>query len=254
MKNESNKPQTTWDYTSLAAHYDRRADYSDDAIDKIIALTKPPSNLPIADVGAGTAKLTKLLLARGYEVRAVEPNDAMRSFGIKNTEGQNVTWSVGTGEETGLPSDSFGLVTFGSSFNVTDRLRTLSEVQRLLVSRGWFACMWNHRDLNDPIQAKVEGIIQAAIPAYDYGTRRQDQTAVIRESGLFDEPVTIEGTTTNTLPAEDYIDAWRSHATLQRQAGDAFAEVVASIERALEGMDMVSVPYTTRVWCAQLAE
>jgi len=48
------------------------------------------------------------------------------------------------------------------------------------------------------------------------------------------------------------MDAWRSHATLQRQAGAAFPVIVSGIEAALKGRSKVDVPYTTRVWCARL--
>jgi ubiquinone/menaquinone biosynthesis C-methylase UbiE len=128
--------EVTWDYSELAAHYDKRADYADAAIDAVIALAKPSVNRPLADIGAGTAKLTRPLLARGFTVHAVEPNDEMREVGRKNTEGQAVTWSVGTGEATGLEDAAYDLVTFGSSFNVTDRAATLTECARILRPRG----------------------------------------------------------------------------------------------------------------------
>ena len=103
---------------------------------------------PVADIGAGTGKLTKELLKQGLTVKSVEPNAAMRAIGIQNTKGQSVTWSVGTGEETGLPTCSVYSAFFGSSFNVVNQSRALVEVTRILVPNGWFACMWNHRDLN----------------------------------------------------------------------------------------------------------
>jgi ubiquinone/menaquinone biosynthesis C-methylase UbiE len=183
-------------------------------------------------------------------VFAVEPNDAMREIGIRNTGGGAATWSVGTGEETGLQSNAFDLVTFGSSFNVTDRARTLAEVARILRARGWFACMWNHRDLDDPLQAACERIISEAIPGYDYGTRREDQTAVIRASGLYEEPTTIEGRIDNEISSEDFMTAWKSHATLQRQAGARFDEIIGKLEQLVATRTRVTVPYTTRIWVA----
>jgi ubiquinone/menaquinone biosynthesis C-methylase UbiE len=240
-----------WDYTALASHYDKRADYADEAIDKMLSLANPDKGRPIADIGAGTGKLTKLLLARGFAVLAVEPNDAMRAIGVKNTEGGHATWSVGTGENTGLPSNSFDLVTFGSSFNVTDRARTLIEVARMLRDHGWFACMWNHRNLDDPLQAECERVISEAIPGYDYGTRREDQTAIIRASGLYEEPITIEGRVDNEITPEDFLIAWKSHATLQRQAGAMFDEIIGKLEQLVTDKEKVVVPYTTRIWVAR---
>lgn len=239
-------------HTELASHDDERADYSEEAIGRMLETARPDRARPIADIGAGTGKLTRLLLGRGFKVLAVEPNAAMREIGIANTNGKPVVWSVGTGEATGLPGAAFDLVTFGSSFNVTDRARTLREVQRILRPRGWFACMWNHRDLDDPLQAKVEAIIRSHIPEYDYGTRREDQTGVIRASGLFEEPIAIEGRTTRSQRVADYVEAWRSHATLQRQAGERLAAVIRAIEALLDGAGTIVVPYTTRLWCARL--
>jgi len=69
----------------------------------------------------------------------------MRAIGIENTNGKSVTWSVGTGEATGLPASSVYAAFFGSSFNVVDQSLALSEVSRILLPKGWFVCMWNHR-------------------------------------------------------------------------------------------------------------
>ena len=116
--------------------------------------------LPCADVGAGSAHLTKLLVARGCNVAAVEPNDAMRAVGMRVTANKPVQWHVGTGEATGQPDNAFDAVTFGSSFNTTDRPEALRETQRILRPNGWFACLWNHRDLNHSLQAEVERLHQ----------------------------------------------------------------------------------------------
>jgi len=246
-------PPVEWDYTALAAHYDKRADYADSALQAMLELTGPSRQRPVADIGAGTGKLTRCLLARGYPVCAVEPNGAMREIGIRNTAGGRVAWSAGTGEETGLPGDAFDLVAFGSSFNVTDRQRSLAEAHRLLRPGGWFACMWNHRDLANPLQALCEQVIRRHLPRYDYGSRRQDQSAVIRASGLFEEPRLLEGGIVSRLSVEDFVEAWRSHGTLQRQAGEAFERIVEEIREALADRAQVAVPYTTRIWCARRA-
>ena len=82
--------KTEWDYTDRAHTYDARADYSDEAIRKLLMALNCEQGDKVADIGAGTGKLTKLLLAAGMEVSAVEPNDNMRMYGKKNTEGQSV--------------------------------------------------------------------------------------------------------------------------------------------------------------------
>jgi len=129
----------------------------------------------------------------------------------------------------------------------------LAETARILRPRGWFACLWNHRDLEDPIQKAIETIISDHVRSYDYGTRREDQTSVIEASGLFGPVSSIEGTVDHTQSIDDCIEAWRSHGTLQRQAGDRFIGVVDAIASYLSGLNVASIriPYTTRLWAAQ---
>src|ERR1700683_216737 len=254
---DTTSPKVDWDYTEHASHYDKRADYSYDALKDLFTATNCTPKTLVAEIGAGTGKLTKELLKHGLTVRSVEPNDAMREIGIKNTRGQSVSWSIGTGEASGLPASSFHAVFFGSSFNVVDPLATLSEVKRILVPRGWFACMWNHRKLDDPIQQKIESIITAFIPSYSYGLRRQDPTAVINSSGYFSPVKSIERMFDWEMPKSDIIVAWRSHATLRRQAGDeaVFERIIAEISKHLAAFpEKIKVPYVTRIYFAQLAK
>lgn len=196
-----------------------------------------------------------MLAARGLDVVAVEPNEAMRANGIKRTEKlANVRWHEGTGEATGQAAQTFDIVTFGSSFNVCDRAQALQETARILKPRGWFACLWNHRQLEDPIQAQIESIIKQLVPGYTYGTRREDQTAVIDASGLFGPVVHVASRVMHKQSIEECVEAWRSHATLKRQAGEQFLEVVAAIENFLRDLKTptIQVPYCTNIWMAQL--
>lgn len=250
----TSSPKVNWDYTEHASHYDKRADYSDEAIKALLKAIGFAPSKPVADIGAGTGKLTKELLKRGLKVSSVEPNDAMRTIGMQNTKGQSATWSVGTGEATGLATSSVYAVFFGSSFNVVDQSLALSEVSRILVPNGWFACMWNHRDLDDPIQQRIESIIKSSIPAYSYGSRREDPTNIINTSGHFSAAKSIEGSFVWKMSKSDVIVAWKSHATLKRQAGSdsVFNRIIEEIASYLDKLpETIDVPYTTRIYFAQ---
>jgi SAM-dependent methyltransferase len=243
---------TAWDYSALAAHYDRRAGYAAAAIDYAIASMHLSAGDEVADVGAGTGKLTRPLAERGIRVHAVEPNEQMRALGIRNTEGLGVAWRQGTGEQTGLGDGCVRAVSFGSSFNVVDQSAALRESRRIVEPRGWFCCLWNHRDLDDPLQARIEDAIGSAIPGYDYGSRREDPTAVLAASNLFADIQPFSFEFSETMTREAAMDAWRSHGTLARQAGPAFAAILDTID-ALLILDTIDVPYTTRGWYAQFA-
>jgi L-glutamine-phosphate cytidylyltransferase len=247
-------PRLTWDYTEHASHYDRRADYCPAAIDQLLATMRCGRGTAAADLGAGTGKLTKELLTRGLTVSAVEPNDAMREIGIGNTRGQSVAWSGGTAEASGLPANGVHAVFFGSSFNVVDQAAALAEARRILLPHGWFACLWNHRNLDDPIQQSIESIIKSFLPSYRYGSRREDPTAVINSSGHFLAVQSIERGFVWPMSSADIVVAWRSHATLRRQAGDnaTFERIIAAIADCLAGLpEKIAVPYTTRIYYCQ---
>ena len=247
--------KTEWDYTTLADAYLKRPDYADAAIDAMLSVAGAEKRDKFCDVGAGVAHLTLMLAVRYLDVVAVEPNDAMRANGIKRTEKfGNVRWHEGTGEATDQSEQSFDMVTFGSSFNVCDRQQALIETARILKPRGWFACMWNHRQLEDPIQSRIESIIKEKVPDYGYGTRREDQTAVIDASGLFGPVVHLDSRVMHQQSILECVEAWRSHATLERQAGVVFHDVVAAIESYLLslGTPSIHIPYSTNIWVAQL--
>lgn len=246
--------KTEWDYTALADAYLKRPDYADAAIDAMLRIAGTEKDDKLCDVGAGVAHLTLMLAARGLHVTAIEPNDAMRSNGSKRTSSlPNVRWHEGTGEQTGQATHAFDMVTFGSSFNVCDRKAALKETARILKPRRWFACMWNHRQLEDPIQAQIEAIIKELVDGYGYGTRREDQVAVIDESGLFGPVVHLDSRVIHEQTIAACVEAWRSHATLERQAGASFDAVVAAIEEYLLSLKIatIQIPYSTNIWIAQ---
>ena len=243
--------KTEWDYTNLADAYLKRPDYAQEAINQMLSIANVQEGDEVCDVGAGVAHLTLMLAKKGLKVSAVEPNDAMRANGIRRTEAfHNVQWYEGLGEQTGQPDNRFKLVSFGSSFNVTDRLQSLKEAQRILASDGWFACMWNHRDLTNEIQSHIEEIIKGHVDGYSYGTRREDQTEIIQESGRFDNIQTFSGTVVHYVKKVDIIEGWRSHATLYRQAKSRFNMVIEDIEKYMDslGENEIALPTFPRLW------
>lgn len=243
---------TKWDYSDLAQAYLKRPDYAKKVIDGMLAHMQLPPTAKVCDVGAGVAHLTYELLASGFEVHAIEPNEKMRTLGQERTSPfDKVWWYNGTGEQTGQPASTFDLVTFGSSFNVTERPVALAETYRILKPQGWFACMWNHRDLTDPLQAQIEALIAEQVPGYTYGTRREDQRPVIEASQLFNEIVYLEGQVIHHQSSKDCLEAWASHATLHRQAGEKFPTILSAIAHLLADQEALNIPYITRIWFAQ---
>ena len=67
------------------------------------------------------------------------------------------------------------------------------------------------------------------------------------------EPVFIQASVTFDIPTEDFIEGWKSHGTVQRQAKEQFDAINDEIRALVLSLhtDTVKVPYTTRIWMAQ---
>ncbi len=243
-----------WDYSPLAKFYAKRPGYPEQIIDRIASHINLGQEWSVCDIGAGTGNLTSLLSEYANSVIAVEPNSAMRAEGLRATSSKvNVHWIAATGENTGLETGAVDLAAFGSSFNVVDLSLALPEAKRICRPGGWLLAIWNYRDLDDPIQQKIERAIKQLLPDYSLGSRRSNWELFLNETGAFSSVTEFSHKTIHRQAPDDILEAWRSHATLARQAGHLFPAVLAEIECILAPYagSAVSVPYTSKAWAAQ---
>jgi len=240
-----------WDYSGLATAYAKRPGYAPRAVLECPVVRSLRPEARVCDVGAGTANLTVVLRRLGLHVVALEPNSEMQAVGRARTSSdRRVRWVTGLAEAVPLGSGGFDLVTFGSSFNVTDQPRALREAARLLRPAGGLLCVWNHRRLDDPLQRRIEEAIRRHVPSFTPGSRRADQAPVIAASGCFEEAQSVDHGFVARIRAADCLDAWRSHLSLARQAGPRLGSVLEDIRRVLEEVTdpILEIPYVTRLW------
>lgn len=97
---------------------------------KEIGLTE---NTIIADIGAGTGKITKGFLERGNKVFAVEPDKDMIKI-LKNNLSQfpNCISIESTAESTEISANSVDLIFCGNSYHWFDRDKVIPEFKRIL--------------------------------------------------------------------------------------------------------------------------
>lgn len=248
----THRPVLAWDYTRLAEAYDRRADYHAGLVARTIDnMDLAPGTLAL-EVGAGTGKLTGLLCRPGLEVIATEPNARMRDIALgKPTLRTGIRWMACRGEALPLRTASAGLVAYGSSFNVLPVRAALDECARVLAPGGYWMALWNHRDLDDALQCEVEALIRRHLPAYDYGRRRESPEPDVAAHGAFDAVRAHAQRFVIEIPATDWLQAWQSHATLERQAGSALPHILEDIRSLVGDTQALQVPYITRVWTAR---
>jgi len=245
------------DFTNLARAYLNRPAYSRTVLTCLVRhIDLPRAELTFADVGAGTGKLTRMLLDLDLCGYAVEPNAAMRQEGMAYCGASaRLAWFAGSAEITGLPARRVDWVTMASSFHWPDRDRALTEFHRILRPGGFFTVLYNPRDLeNDPLQRAIDDGIKAIVPDLKRVTsaagdlmRYLDGT--LTASGQFGDLLFIEAPHEERMTPPRYMGVWHSVNDIQVQAGpERWRAILAMIEDRIAGMNEIVVRYRTRSW------
>ncbi len=114
----------------------------------------------VLDLGAGTGKLTRGVLALGREAIAVDPDAAMLARLTAALPG--VRAEVGSAEEIPLPDASVGAVVVGQAWHWVDVERASREVARVLAPGGALGLVWNLRDRREPWVAALTDAMHLA--------------------------------------------------------------------------------------------
>jgi SAM-dependent methyltransferase len=107
----------------------------------------PPGATRVADVGAGTGKLTGVLLSRGVAVEAIEPDPAM--LAVLRREHPAATPHLAPAEQLPLPAASVDAVLAGQAWHWFDHAAAAAEVRRVLGPGGWLGLVWNGPEPRD---------------------------------------------------------------------------------------------------------
>ncbi len=113
-----------------------------------------PRSATVLDLGAGTGKLTRVLLEHFDRVIAVEPLEGMRALIPAGAEVLS-----GTAESIPLPDESVDGVFCGESFHWFDWPRALPEIARVLRPGGSVAMFWNRGTGRRPWPEKVDDLL-----------------------------------------------------------------------------------------------
>ena len=247
------------DFTLLAKNYVNRAGYSEGVLRLLMKhVGADKTKVQVADVGAGTGKLTENLLELGLSVTAVEPNDSMREEGIRYTSRWDPTWIKGSGEMTNLNDAFADWLLMGSSFHWVNRDLGLKEFHRVIKPGGFFTALWNPREIErSDLHQKIEASIYDLLPSLNRvssGSAKYTQNLFsdLVSTGHFKDPIFIEAPHEERMSPERYLGAWRSVNDIQAQAGpELFEKIICVIAEQIRGIEYIDVPYKTRSWTVQ---
>ena len=126
-----------------------RPDYPIQAVDWMLQpVAGGERSIRVADVGAGTGKLTRAVRELGAEVVAVDPDPQMLATLREHVHG--VPTFVGSAERLPLPDASVDAVLLGQAWHWVEPAAGSAEVGRVLRSGGVLGLVWNIRDESVP--------------------------------------------------------------------------------------------------------
>ncbi len=181
-RDDSNRGPAT-SFASVADSYERgRPGYPEDAVRWLVG----DEPCDVVDLGAGTGKLTRSLVALGHRVTAIEPLPEMLEHIPAAAPGAAAI--LGNAEIIPLPDAFADVVTSAQAFHWFDQVLALSEIARVLRPGGRLALVWNIRDDREPWVAELSETVGGET------IEREDAEGPIDRSGLF-EPVERESFT-----------------------------------------------------------
>lgn len=125
-------------FGAWAEEYDEwRPTYPDAVIDWLV----PPDATQVAEIGAGTGKLTDRLVERGFELDVVEPDGRMLGV-LRRRHPRLRTHETGAGS---IPLDdaSVDAVVVADAWHWFPKEEAAAEVARVLRPTGWLGCVRN---------------------------------------------------------------------------------------------------------------
>ena len=132
-------------FDRAAQEYERtRPDYPDAVLEPLPI----PANATVLDLGAGTGKLTRVLVRRYARVIAVEPLTGMRAILERVVPGAKAV--AARAEEIPVATASVDAVFAAQAFHWFATDEALGEISRVLKPGGVFCIIWNGPDDSRP--------------------------------------------------------------------------------------------------------
>lgn len=212
-------------FAGVAGAYERgRPEYAPAVIGALAAELGLSAGGEVLDLGAGTGKLTRALLAAGLNVTAVEPHEVLRELLVANLAAAHVL--EGTAEAIPLGEGSVDAVTVADAFHWFDHTAALAEIRRVLRPGGglaviamvpdWRGASWAH---------ELGSLLQRTRPEHPHFDGPSWQEAV-RAAGCWTAPREVRVTSARAVVPERIVDHVASFSWVAAMDQDRRAEVL----------------------------
>jgi len=232
-------------FGSVADAYDRaRPSYPREAAAWLVG-TQPTT---VLELGAGTGKLTEVLVGLGHDVHATDPDETMLARLRQRLP--DVRTSVAGAEEIPAADAAYDVVVAAQAFHWFDHARALPEIARVLKPGGRLAVVWNQRDERIPWVRRLGALIGSQ--------ENQESEEPLVTSPLFGFVENQEfrfWQVVDRVSIQDLVLS-RSNVAVLDEAGRAakLAEVLAFYDDYGRGMDGMQMPYIAACFRARVVD
>ncbi|WP_411348531.1 class I SAM-dependent methyltransferase [Paenibacillus sp. WLX2291] len=252
-----NKQDATQRFSARVDDYAKyRPSYPAELLDYMQQTIGLQSGHKVADVGAGTGIFTALLLERGLNVFAVEPNEPMRRAAGETLPAEHLHLVDGSAEQTNLPDHSVDVIVCAQSFHWFDTQRAVSEFRRIAGADGKLVLIWNTRlQTGSEFLERYEQLLQ------QFGTDYNEVNHQYMFSQL-QHPVFREGTmqratfiNRQVLDLDGVQGRLRSTSYVPSVGEPGYAQMMEEAERIFNETEqdgVVYMDYETEVYWGQL--
>jgi SAM-dependent methyltransferase len=232
-----------------------RPGYPDDAVSYLVRELGIGPGRAVVELGAGTGKLTELLVHTGATITAIEPVEAMREA-LRRTC-PTATALDGTAEAIPLADGSADAVVVAQAFHWFDGDRALREIHRVLRPDRVLGLIWNVRDEASDWSERLTAIFDRL--AGD-GPRYQDMRwrAAFERTDRFAPLHHRVAYHVHEVTRDGFLDRVLSVSYVASAEETERARVIDEVNELLDtdpqlaGADVFLMPYRTDVfWCVR---
>jgi len=236
-------------FDAAAESYERaRPGYPEEAVAWVV----PEPGRRVLDLGAGTGKLTRQLVAAGHDVVAVEPLPGMRAELAAAVP--TAAALAGSAEAIPLPAADVDAVLVGQAWHWFDHAAAAAEIGRVLRSGGSLGLIWNFADERVGWVEQLWRMMHEASGDGPYeGMRGEGEPPALNPS--FEPAEQRIFAFEHRLDAETLLDLVQSRSYVIRLTEERRARLLADVKDLVRDTPELAgetfvLPYRTRVWRA----
>src|SRR5262245_5208616 len=241
-------------FGEVAEDYERhRPDSPDAVLAAPVAITRVRTGGPALEIGAGTGKATRRLLARGLDVTALEPDPAMAAVARRHASEANFV--VSGFEDWPLVPGHFAIVVAAQSWHWVDDAIGPRKAAEALRPGGWITLMWNRPDLDSCAwHDDLQPIYQRIVPGMEHNVRKSFSNTSPRAAdqlvrdGWFGTPVERLVPWTARYTTDEYLAFLNTHSDKRMLPDPKRAELFEAIRESLDSAGgVIEHPYVAEL-------